>query len=526
LLPLIIGLVLIIAGLGTVAWLMWNEQRQLSTETGDGESKSKESKPELTPATLLKKLGLAEEKSAEIKPAGHQNLLSKLTSFLPAIRKKFSKENLPISTPLPTKLPEEFNRVSAKSAGVGTASLRLDQGLSVSSTPVMPTVTPEPAQVSLEAESDWAFRYDELQKERDSLKEKLERLDALFKEKGDAFDKTEKALASEIKNRKEFNKVKDILEKELKESRDKGREMEVRIAAAQTESSAYLKRVNQLEEKIKTLEKDILEKENEIKEAQGQIQGRQKLIADLEEKLKANEKLIQEKNDKINEIVGKMKEGRPAAEPPAPAPVIEPPPPPEEPAEPAPVSVASEPVAAAPIETPVETETPPAPVPVETVTPSPGEGAAQAEVQPSNEAKDVSQAPPTPAEPAEPPVEEPPQKESPAERKNIILQALEKGDTNVVKPPVPPEVVPESGAQAEMTPETPTAVDNTENPTSIEAPPVKAAENPPEETPTLKLAPDILAQSPEETDKPKAPEPEPSPAAENSPPPETESPKA
>lgn len=278
---------------------MWNEQKELAGKEQQNTLKEKKKEP-VTPDALLQKLGL-EAASPIPKTSPPKKESFSFSAVFSWLQEKLQKEKPAIPTLLPPRLPEEFNRVTPKSnvnTTTGTASLRLDRGLSA---------TPRPD--TLEAESDWAFKYEELQKERDTLKEKFERLDSLFKEKGDAFDKSEKALANEVKNRKEFNKVKDLLEKELKDNKDKYRELEVKLTSSETESGAYLKRVNQLEEKIKTLEKTILVKEGETKEAQGQIQGRQKLIAELEEKIKAQEKLIQEKNEKINEIVSHLKAG-------------------------------------------------------------------------------------------------------------------------------------------------------------------------------------------------------------------------
>ena len=482
-LPLLIGLVLIIAGLGTVAWLMWNESKQLAKQ--EPQNTAKDEPEPITPSTLLKKLGLEETNAtAPTTATQKKSLLSFLPSFsFPLLSKwlpKKTREEGPIiPTLIPSKLPDEFNQVltqAGSSPSTGTASLRLDQGASTLQ-----------SSKGLGAESDWNLKYEELQKERDTLKEKLERLDALFKEKGETYDKTDKALQMEVKNRKEFNKVKDLLEKELKDNKDKYRELEVVLGSAQTESNSYFKRVNQLEEKIKSLEKIILEKEKEAKEFQGQIQGRQKLIAELEEKIKVQEKIVEEKSQKINEIVRHIKEGetagrglketRPQAAEQSPSPVTS-------------VTVPStEP------EKPTEVISKPNPEPAQT----------------ESVAKHPKLEPPTaPAqlEPTQPPAEtargetsQDSSKKSDSDRGNIILQAIEKGQTKTPKP-LAENPEPETNAVTVTTPQE----SITAEPTSPKDTPEKVRPSPQPTTetnqaPGLKLAPDILSIGPKEPEK-------------------------
>lgn len=259
---------------------MWSEKKQQPQEPS-AEGQPKES---VTSAAILKKLGLGEE---ALKPSSESKTITIPKIFGTLQRKIFKEQPQVMQQP---SLPP----INSPTPSTGTAALRLDTRSFSDKN-------------SVETESDLALRHDELEKKHSELIEKYQKLDALFQEKSQDLEKSEKALSNEVKHRKDFNKVKDLLEKELKDSKDKCRELEVQLTAAQTEGNSYLKRVNQLEENIKTLEKNILAKEEEIKEAQGQIQLRQKKIGELEEKIQGQEKLIQEKNLKINAVVDQLK---------------------------------------------------------------------------------------------------------------------------------------------------------------------------------------------------------------------------
>ena len=127
-----------------------------------------------------------------------------------------------------------------------------------------PEVCPVAPQVTLSAaeekkigqEIDLAARIEE-------WKGKYERLDKLFNEKSAALTKSEEFLQNELSNRKEFNKLKDMLEKELREVKDKARNVQVELNAANTGAEGSKRRIAQLEEKITKMEKAILEKDDE-----------------------------------------------------------------------------------------------------------------------------------------------------------------------------------------------------------------------------------------------------------------------
>lgn len=151
---------------------------------------------------------------------------------------------------------------------------------------------PVPAQAA-PSESRAALSADEekhIEKEIDvtihfqELKEKHERLDHLFKEKGAELEKAQKALETEVRTKKEFNKVKDILEKELKDTKDKIRSVQVELISARTEGEGYKKRITQLETKVTKLEKEILDKEKEIDEL---LKKQAKLMEDAKKTVSA-----------------------------------------------------------------------------------------------------------------------------------------------------------------------------------------------------------------------------------------------
>ncbi len=104
------------------------------------------------------------------------------------------------------------------------------------------------------------------------LQEKYQRLEKLFEEKTQEFEKIQNSLNVELKVKKEFHKVKDILEKEIKDIKDRSHKQTLEIGALNAETENYKKRISQLEEKIKSKEQDIKEKEQQISEMIKRIQ--------------------------------------------------------------------------------------------------------------------------------------------------------------------------------------------------------------------------------------------------------------
>lgn len=295
------------AGFVVIALLIFKEKgKDLPV---DRKSRSAASGTPVTTADVLNRLGLES-------PLMNSNTTKPAASGRLPWENFFKKKAVAVVPLPPAPQPQTTPR--------GTAAMTIE-----------PYVTAEAAQITRH-ESALSLKHDELQAQYKELEEKYNRLDALFHEKSDNLEKTEKNLAHEIKTHKEFNKVKNILEKELKETKDRCRNLQIDVTSAQTEAGTYLKRVNQLEEKIKKLEIGVLAAEAAINDAQAETQVARKRTGELEEKLRNAESQMQEKNRKIEDLVNKLKE--PAAAPAVkPVEVLEQKVPSPQPAEPHPV---------------------------------------------------------------------------------------------------------------------------------------------------------------------------------------------
>ena len=227
-------LVLSAIGIGVVFWLLKNDPEK------DQDGNTDENKPETAQA------------SAESPP--------KFT----LLRKK--QDTTSEATPMP-KL-KEYSASEKKDTGEAIQDESIAQyqqtpsgTASIKTTPVE---TPSEEEVISKEEEENIRKEIELSSELSELKDKYDKLEALFSEKSTEFEKTKKSLDHELENRKEFNKVKDLLEKELKESKDKARNAQGELNNAQTENENQKKRTEQLEEKSNKLEKDLLKKEDKI----------------------------------------------------------------------------------------------------------------------------------------------------------------------------------------------------------------------------------------------------------------------
>ena len=158
------------------------------------------------------------------------------------------------------------NKKNPMTASQGTASIleRLgpdNQEYTISDLIAKQSAKPQPneSQVLLEENLAKTAQLEELQT-------KYEKLDKIFKEKNDEFEKVLKELENETKNRKEFNKVKDLLEKEIKDLRDKNHKLQLELSAANAEAENHKKKATQLDDKISARDKEIREKEKQIDE--------------------------------------------------------------------------------------------------------------------------------------------------------------------------------------------------------------------------------------------------------------------
>lgn len=248
-----------IAGIGIVFWLLKTEQ-----ETEGASLRADETEG----LRLMKDFGGEPPQEPSGPPAAEgprpsfglfKNIFEKLPLKLP-LKLPFGKpgpeaDDIPKVAPLPS-LKEYLEKEQT-----GTAAIKV----APAEEPAGETSLSREEEKSIEKEIDMSIRLNE-------LREKYDKLDALFNEKSAELEKTKTLLDNEIKNRKEFNKVKDLLEKELKDSKDKARDVQVELNNAQMESESHKKRAARLEEKITGLEKSVLEKEDKIGELVKRLQ--------------------------------------------------------------------------------------------------------------------------------------------------------------------------------------------------------------------------------------------------------------
>ena len=164
-----------------------------------------------------------------------------------------SQEERPILSLKDVLLKEKNKSFKMEEPKEGTASLKITP---IETPNIKPSLSNEDEK-NIEEEITFATELSE-------LKEKHQRLDKLFIERTQEYEKNKSALDSELRNRKEFNKVRDLLEKELSDTKDRLRKTQAEAASTKMETENYKKRIHQLEEKATKLEKEILAKEKEI----------------------------------------------------------------------------------------------------------------------------------------------------------------------------------------------------------------------------------------------------------------------
>ncbi|MFA5087618.1 MAG: hypothetical protein WC552_01125 [Candidatus Omnitrophota bacterium] len=261
-----VGIILILAGLGTVAWLLYTEKQTEQTAKTQTTEKEKPQKEPETTSQVLRRLGLEEKPSdlPDIQTPQEQKE-KRVYSFLNifGLKKIFQKFDQKQEEDIRPSLPHEdiLQQTNPLLNPAHPTPLKTNE-------PIAPT--PERSQAEIELS--------QLSQEHAELKQKYERLDGLFEEKGKEFDNIQKALANELKNRKEFNKVKDLLEKELKDNKENSRKLQIEFNQAQIENSGFINRINQLEQKITQHEKTILADEDTLKQKEQEIDQLKKKI--------------------------------------------------------------------------------------------------------------------------------------------------------------------------------------------------------------------------------------------------------
>ena len=230
--PFLIAGLILVSGLGVVAFLLWNENRLAKASAHPDKILPTDNPAEAE--ALLTRLGLQDKGGGQAADPKIDTVAAKANPVPTS-----SSEGSTILPGLPLKIE------NAK----GTVALRLDGIVNNESV----------------AETELALEVDDLRLKIAESQAKYQKLDALFQEKSADLEKCRKELAVELRAHKEFNKVKDILEKEIKDAKDRNRDFQHEVATAQAESQASIKRISQLEERLKRLEKDIREKEEAIK---------------------------------------------------------------------------------------------------------------------------------------------------------------------------------------------------------------------------------------------------------------------
>lgn len=193
--------------------------------------------------------------------------------------------SIPQATPFPS-LREHLEIEEKKNQpDVGTSSMTTQ---AVDSKPKEKVNLTQSEQESIDQEINSSLALDE-------LNNKQNKLEQLIKEKNEQLEKTQKALDSEINNRKEFNKVKDLLEKELKDTRDKSKVLQKEVGELQQENQNYKQQITQLEEK----NKDLIQKEtkNAIQQSSEEPLDKEPVIPVPEE---TSETETSEKQDIVN----------------------------------------------------------------------------------------------------------------------------------------------------------------------------------------------------------------------------------
>lgn len=266
-LALSIAFILILAGLGAIAWLILSEKKHSVSAPTETPTEKAVSTPAVTAVSdVFDRLGLSHEWP---KPTVISEPEKKQFLF-------FGKKKTTAGPVVSSKESPNVARPHAESSG-------------------------NPSRLTMDLNLD--IRYEDFQRQLHELQEKYDDLNARFQEKSLVLEKAEKTLKNEQRVSKEFSEIQSLLEKELEETRDKVRHVKVTVTATQTEAQSYQKTINQLEENVKKCAERLHQREDEIKEALLSAQQSKKSLAQGTEQLKAHELTLEQKNKKITDLV-------------------------------------------------------------------------------------------------------------------------------------------------------------------------------------------------------------------------------
>lgn len=135
----------------------------------------------------------------------------------------------------------------------GTASLTTSPALETPAMQGLSTPGPEETPSSKPGQKTETLNSEAAALAKD-LQEKYEKLQALFDEKSAECANTKQLFKNEQQNRNEFEKVKEILETELTESKEKARNIQLKLDEINKENDNYKAKISKMEAKIAELE--------------------------------------------------------------------------------------------------------------------------------------------------------------------------------------------------------------------------------------------------------------------------------
>jgi len=147
----------------------------------------------------------------------------------------------------------------------------------------------------------------EISLELSEMKEKYNSMESRYRDIKSTLEERELLLKSEIKNRKEFNKVKDDLEKELKEAKDSMEMLQKKFGENRLETESFQRKIKLLEDKVSQKESDVYEKEKELEKIQIKIKECQKEVDTSSKQLTERNLLIKNKDEEIAALAKKIK---------------------------------------------------------------------------------------------------------------------------------------------------------------------------------------------------------------------------
>ena len=255
-LPLFIGIIIIVCGLGLILWVIFEEKLK--------EEKIIQGQPgyermHLTPQDLLKRLGLLKED-----PARHE----KKFLFFTWKYKDRDGDILPTLGTLQHQTPSD--------------TLKND----------------------IDKETEEILKHDEAKHNLMAVRAKYKKLEQLCGEKDDAIGKAKKNIAMERRNRREFDSVKKRLEGQIDTIKEQCRQLNAKVTAAQDKTQTKRQEINDWEQKIKSLDKAFLTMEKESRSFLEKAHDTKKKIQELSEQFNEKKDQLKQKIDKIREFSG------------------------------------------------------------------------------------------------------------------------------------------------------------------------------------------------------------------------------